>query len=270
MNRTGSAGPLEGRRFSRPSGIHARAGLATADPGQKGKAVIHVRSADQRGRTDWGWLDSRHTFSFGEYYDEQHMGFRTLRVLNDDRVEAGAGFGTHGHRDMEILSYVLEGALEHKDSSGGGGVIRPGEIQFMRAGTGVTHSEYNHSKVEPVHFLQIWIVPDARGLKPAYGQRAFDRESARRSFVLLASKDGRDASLQVHQDVDLWVALVDAGARRELELRAGRQAWVHVARGTVSVNGAVLGEGDGAAVSGEDRLALNGERLAEVLVFDLA
>ena len=157
------------------------------------------------GRTDWGWLDSRHTFSFGEYHDPAHMGFRTLRVINDDRVKAGAGFGTHGHRDMEILSYVLEGALEHKDSSGGGGVIRPGEIQFMRAGTGVTHSEYNHSKIEPVHFLQIWIVPDARGLKPAYGQQAFDRDTAARGFVLLASHDGRDGSLHVHQDVDLWV-----------------------------------------------------------------
>jgi len=148
--------------------------------------MIQVRSADERGRTDWGWLDSRHSFSFGEYHDPAHMGFRTLRVINDDRVKAGAGFGTHGHRDMEILSYVLEGALEHQDSSGGGGVIRPGEIQLMRAGTGVTHSESNHSKVAPVHFLQIWIVPDARGLKPGYGQQAFDRDMASRAFVLLA------------------------------------------------------------------------------------
>jgi hypothetical protein len=232
--------------------------------------VIQVRHAEDRGRTDWGWLDSRHTFSFGEYYDDRHMGFRTLRVINDDRVEPGAGFGTHGHRDMEILSYVLEGALEHKDSSGGGGVIRPGEIQFMRAGTGVTHSEYNHSKVEPVHFLQIWIVPDARGLKPAYGQQAYDQQAARRSFVRLASKDGRDGSLQVHQDVELWLALVGAGERRELKLRPDRHAWVHVARGSVSVNGTVLGEGDGSAVSGEQSLTLLGVRPAEVLVFDLA
>ncbi len=232
--------------------------------------MIQVRSAEDRGRTDWGWLDSRHTFSFGEYHDDQHMGFRTLRVINDDRVRPGAGFGTHGHRDMEILSYVLEGALEHKDSSGGGGVIRPGEIQFMRAGTGVTHSEYNHSKVEPVHFLQIWIVPDARGLKPAYGQLAFDREAARRSFVLLASKDGRDGSIQVHQDVDLWVTLVETGERRELAVRPDRQAWVHVARGSVSVNGTVLREGDGAAVSAEEKLTFIGEREAELLVFDLA
>ena len=231
--------------------------------------MIQVRSAESRGRTDWGWLDSRHTFSFGEYHDPRHMGFGALRVINDDRVEAGAGFGTHGHQDMEILSYVLEGALEHVDSSGGGGVIRPGEIQFMRAGTGVTHSEYNHSKSEPVHFLQIWIVPDTRGLKPAYGQLSFDREAGRRAFVLLASKDGRDGTLQVHQDVDLWLTLVAAGESRDLALRPGRRAWVHVARGAASVNGTALGEGDGAAVSGESRIALVGGP-AEVLVFDLA
>jgi redox-sensitive bicupin YhaK (pirin superfamily) len=171
---------------------------------------------------------------------------------------------------MEILSYVLEGALAHQDSSGGGGVIRPGEIQFMRAGTGVTHSEFNHSKVDPVHFLQIWIVPDERGLKPTYGQQAFDRPMASRAFVLLASKGGRDGSLDVHQDVDLWVTLLGAGEHRELRLRPSRHAWIHVANGSVSVNGTRLGEGDGAAVSGEDRLAFVGERPAEILVFDLA
>ena len=231
--------------------------------------MIQVRPAEQRGRTDWGWLDSRHTFSFGDYHDAAHMGFSALRVINDDRVKAGAGFGSHSHRDMEILSYVLEGALEHKDSSGGGGVIRPGEIQLMRAGTGVTHSESNHSTVEPVHFLQVWIVPDARGLKPAYGQQAFDRERASRAFVLLASKEGRDGSLQIHQDVDLWVAFIGTGERRELRLRPSRHAWIHVARGSVSVNGTVLGEGDGGAVIGEDRLAFLGQQPAEVLVFDL-
>jgi redox-sensitive bicupin YhaK (pirin superfamily) len=232
--------------------------------------MIHVRSADKRGRTDWGWLDSRHTFSFGEYHDPAQMGFRTLRVINDDRVQAGAGFGTHGHRDMEILSYVLEGALAHQDSSGGGGVIRPGEIQFMRAGTGVTHSEYNHSKVDPVHFLQIWIVPDERGLKPLYGQQAFDQDAARRTFVLLASKGGRGKSLDIHQDVDLWVGLIGPDEHRELPLGPARHAWVHVARGAVSVNGTKLGEGDGAAVSGEGRLAFVGVGAAEILVFDLA
>jgi redox-sensitive bicupin YhaK (pirin superfamily) len=186
--------------------------------------MIQSRPAEARGRTDWGWLDSRHTFSFGEYNDPMHMGFRTLRVINDDRVKAGAGFGRHGHRDMEILSYVLEGALEHQDSSGGGGVIRPGEIQLMRAGTGVTHSEQNHSKVEPVHFLQIWIVPDARDLKPAYGQETFDREMASGAFVLLASKGGKDGSLDVQQDVALWVAFIGAGAQRELRLLPSRHA----------------------------------------------
>jgi redox-sensitive bicupin YhaK (pirin superfamily) len=232
--------------------------------------MIQVRSAADRGRTEWGWLDSRHTFSFGEYYDPSHEGFRSLRVINDDRVEPGGGFGAHGHRDMEILSYVLEGALAHKDSSGGGGVIRPGEIQFMRAGTGVTHSEYNHSKTEPVHFLQIWIVPDRGGLKPAYGQRSFDRDQARRGFVLLASRDGREGSLQVQQDVDLWVTLLEAGDERRLALRPGRHGWVHVARGKASVNGKALGEGDGAAVSGEDGITLAGQGPGEVLVFDLA
>jgi redox-sensitive bicupin YhaK (pirin superfamily) len=232
--------------------------------------MITVRSADKRGRTDWGWLDSQHTFSFGDYHDPAHTGFRTLRVINDDRVKAGAGFGTHGHRDMEILSYVLEGALEHQDSSGGGGVIRPGEIQFMRAGTGVTHSEYNHSKVDPVHFLQIWIVPDESGLKPTYGQQTFDRQKASRGFVLLASKGGREGSVDVHQDVDLWMSLIGEGEHRELRLRPSRHAWVHVARGGVAVNGTKLAEGDGASVSGEDRLEFVGEGPSEILVFDLA
>jgi redox-sensitive bicupin YhaK (pirin superfamily) len=232
--------------------------------------MIQVRAAAERGRTDWGWLDSRHTFSFGEYLDPEHMGFRALRVINDDRVRPGAGFGTHGHRDMEILSYVLEGALEHKDSSGGGGVIRPGEIQLMRAGTGVTHSEFNHSKAEPVHFLQVWIVPDQRGLQPVYGQMAFDREAAARSLVLLASSDGRDGSLKVHQDVELWVTRLGPGEARELRLRPGRHAWVHVASGSAAVNGTLLGEGDGAAVAGEERLGFLGRQAGEVLVFDLA
>jgi redox-sensitive bicupin YhaK (pirin superfamily) len=231
--------------------------------------MIQVRAAADRGRTEWGWLDSRHTFSFGEYYDPRHMGFGPLRVINDDRVQAGQGFGAHSHRDMEILSYVLEGALQHKDSAGGGGVIRPGEIQFMRAGTGVTHSEYNPSRVEPVHFLQIWIVPDAVGLEPAYGQHAYDLDAAGRDFVLLASKDGRDGTIHVHQDVDLWVARLGPGDRRERALGPGRQAWVHVARGRATVNGTPLQEGDGAALVGEPRLTITGDEDAEVLVFDL-
>jgi quercetin 2,3-dioxygenase len=231
--------------------------------------LIQLRPAEERGHTDWGWLDSRHTFSFGDYHDPKHEGFRALRVINDDRVRAGAGFGAHSHRDMEILSYVLEGALEHKDSSGGGGVIRPGEIQFMRAGSGVTHSEYNHSKTEPVHFLQIWIVPEARGLAPAYGQRSYDRAAAERELVLLASRDGRADSVQIHQDVDLWVTLLEADESRELRLRHGGQAWIHVARGEVSAKGSVLQTGDGAAVTEEESVHLLGKQSAEVLVFDL-
>jgi redox-sensitive bicupin YhaK (pirin superfamily) len=231
--------------------------------------MIQIRRAQERGHTQWGWLDSWHTFSFGDYYDPKHAGFRSLRVLNDDRVQPGRGFGTHGHRDMEILSYVLEGALEHKDSSGGGGVIRPGEIQFMRAGSGVQHSEYNHSRSEPVHFLQVWIVPNARGLEPTYGQQAFDRKQASRSFVLLASRDGREGTLQVAQDADVWMTQLAEGERRELSLAPGRFAWIHVARGSVSVNGTLLGEGDGAGVSGEAALHFVGGDTAEVLVFDL-
>jgi hypothetical protein len=232
--------------------------------------MVTIRPAAERGRTDWGWLDSRHTFSFGEYHDPRHMGFGSLRVINDDRVKAGAGFGTHGHRDMEILSYVLEGALSHRDSTGGGGVIRPGEIQFMRAGTGVTHSEMNASKTEPVHFLQVWVVPDTRGLAPRYDQKAFDGDVAGKAFILLASKNGRDGSIQVHQDVALWMTRLGEGDERAHVLAPGRHAWVHVARGAVALNGRALDEGDGAAVSDEAELELAGRGDAEVLLFDLA
>jgi redox-sensitive bicupin YhaK (pirin superfamily) len=232
--------------------------------------MIEIRRATDRGRTEWGWLDSRHTFSFGEYYDPRFEGFRALRVINDDRVEPGAGFGTHGHRDMEILSYVLEGSLKHKDSSGGGGVIRPGEIQFMRAGTGVTHSEYNGSDIEPVHFLQIWLVPDQRGLTPRYDQKNFDPEAARRGFVLLASRDGRNGSIQVQQDMELEVTRPGVGTRRSRPLGEKRHAWVHVARGAITLNEAEMGEGDGAAVSEERTLQIEAISDAEVLVFDLA
>jgi len=231
--------------------------------------MIDIRRAEERGRTRWEWLDSRHTFSFGDYHDPERMGFRALRVLNDDRVKPGQGFGTHGHRDMEILSYVLEGALAHKDSTGGGGIIRPGEIQFMRAGSGVTHSEYNHSKVDPVHFLQVWIVPDKRGLTPTYGQQAFDPERAKRSFVLLASRDGREGSVQVEQDVSVWMTLLGKDESRELPLGPGRHAWVHMARGSAWVNGTPLREGDGSGLSGEAGLKLNRADAAEILVFDL-
>ena len=231
--------------------------------------MIAIRPAAERGRTDWGWLDSRHSFSIGEYYDARNMGFRSLRVVNDDRVAPGGGFGTHGHRDMEILSYVLEGALEHKDSTGGGGIIRPGEIQFMRAGTGVCHSEFNASQTEAVHFLQIWIVPDTVGLAPRYDQRSFDEEAARRGFVTLASRDGQDSAIRVSQDVTLCVARLGAGDERAHALAPGRHAWVQVARGAVTLNGHALGEGDGAALSEEPGVQVVGREDSELLLFDL-
>lgn len=231
--------------------------------------MITIKRADERGRTNWAWLDSRHSFSFGEYYDPSAMGFRTLRVINDDRVLPGAGFGAHPHSDMEILSYVLEGALEHRDSMGNGSVIRPGELQHMRAGSGVVHSEYNPSATEPTHFLQIWIVPGERGLKPAYGRYQFDCTRVANGFVLLASKDGRDASVALKQDADIWVTRLDGAVGRTFDLRAGRSAWVQVVRGSVVVNGRVLVAGDAAAVSDEMITFTNGEQ-AEVLVFDLA
>jgi redox-sensitive bicupin YhaK (pirin superfamily) len=230
--------------------------------------MVSIRRASERGRTNWEWLDSRHSFSFGEYYEPSHMGHRTLRVINDDRVLPGAGFGAHPHRDMEILSYVLDGALEHRDSMGNGSVIRPGEIQHMRAGSGVVHSEYNPSDAEATHFLQIWIVPGQRGLAPAYSQVRFDRERAAHDLVPLASRDGRDGSIALGQDVDLWVTLLDGSASRSFDVRPGRSAWVHVARGSVVVNGRVLSEGDAAAISDEIVTLTNGEG-AEVLLFDL-
>lgn len=232
--------------------------------------MILKRAADDRGRTDWGWLDSRHTFAFGGYRDAAHMGFQALRVINDDRVAPGQGFGTHSHADMEILSYVLEGALAHEDSSGGGGAIRPGEIQFMRAGTGVSHSEQNASRTEPVHFLQIWIIPNKRGLAPRYDQKPVDTAAQATQFVLLASRDGRDGTIQIQEDVDLLATRLVAGELRTLALAPGRHAWVHVASGSVTLNGVPFVAGDGAAVSDETQLEFEGKDAAEVLVFDLA
>lgn len=232
--------------------------------------MITVRPGSERGRTRTSWLDSHHTFSFNDYQDPDHVGFRSLRVINEDFVAPGAGFGRHGHRDMEILSYVLEGGLEHQDSSGGGGVIRPGEIQFMRAGTGVTHSERNASKSEPVHFLQIWIVPDRRALAPTYGQKSFDREAARKGFVRLASREEQDGSVQIQQDATLLVTILGPKEKRTHELGPGRHAWVQATRGSVTVNGRPLVAGDGAAISDEPRVELEGRGEAEVLVFDLA
>jgi redox-sensitive bicupin YhaK (pirin superfamily) len=233
--------------------------------------MIRLRPADERGRTRLGWLDSRHTFSFGDYRDPRHMGYRSLRVINDDRVAPAAGFGTHPHRDMEIVTCVLAGALEHRDSLGTGSVIRPGEVQRMSAGTGIRHSEYNPSRSEPAHFLQIWIEPAEEGLAPEYEQKAFPDAERRGRLRLVASPDGRDGSVRVHQDAELYAAVLGPGERVSHPLRPGRGAWVQVARGAAVLNGRPLQAGDGAAVEGEaalDLAAADGE--AEVLLFDLA
>jgi len=231
--------------------------------------VIAIRKADERGVANFDWLHSKHTFSFGGYYDPAHMGFGPLRVINEDRVVPGAGFPTHGHRDMEIISYVLDGALAHKDSIGTGSVIRPGDVQRMSAGKGISHSEYNHSASEPVHFLQIWIVPAQGGLAPGYEQRHFPAEARTGRLQLIASPDGADGSVTVHQDVRLYATLLGADQGASLELKNGRIAWVQVARGAVEVNGRRLGAGDGAALDGETAVVLDRAADAEVLLFDL-
>ncbi|HJQ82908.1 MAG TPA: pirin family protein [Candidatus Binatia bacterium] len=232
--------------------------------------MITVRRSQERGHSERGWLDSRHTFSFAEYHDPRHMGFRDLRVINEDRVEPGKGFGTHGHRDMEIVTYVVSGALEHKDSMGNGSIIRPGDVQRMSAGTGVTHSEYNPSPDEPVHFLQIWILPEHEGLRPGYEQRRFPADARRGALALLASPEGRDGSVTIHQDVELLAALLDRGDEVTHVLRRGRHAWVQVVTGGVDVDGTSLAPGDGAAVSDAQSVTLRAREPSEVLLFDLA
>lgn len=229
--------------------------------------MITVRPAGERGRSDGGWLDSRHTFSFAHYHDPAHMGFRALRVINDDRVDASSGFGAHSHRDMEIISYVLSGALGHKDNMGTGSTIRPGDVQRMSAGTGVVHSEWNHSKTEPVHFLQIWILPESRGIAPGYEQKSFEPHELRDRLRLLASRNGRDGSVTVHQDAALYATKLTSGASVSHELAPGRYAWVQVAKGAIVLNGIELTEGDGASISDEAQLELRGIKDAEVLVF---
>jgi quercetin 2,3-dioxygenase len=230
--------------------------------------VIRRRPAEARGRARFGWLDSRHTFSFGHYHDDAHMGFGPLRVINEDRVTPGAGFDTHGHSDMEILSYVLEGELAHKDSIGTGSVIRPGEVQRMSAGTGIRHSEFNPSPQAPVHFLQIWILPEREGLKPGYQQSAFPLDDKGR-LHLVASGDGRDGSLTINQDVDLYAGRLTEGEIVERKLRDGRLGWLQVARGAVSLNGVALATGDGAAVEKETDLVIRADSDAEILLFDM-
>ena len=232
--------------------------------------MLNLRKSEERGHADHGWLKSRHTFSFGDYHDLGQMGFRTLRVINEDRVRPGAGFPTHGHRDMEIVTYILEGALEHKDSLGTGSIIRPGEAQRMSAGKGITHSEFNHSKTEPVHFLQIWITPSTPGIAPGYEQKTIDDAKAHGGFAPVGSPDGGGQSVKIHQDAALSVAKLERGQTVAKDLEKGRHGWVQVARGAVTLNGTALAEGDGAAISDEEKLTIVANAPAEVLFFDLA
>ena len=231
--------------------------------------MTQLRRAAERGHARHGWLDSFHSFSFADYHDPEHMGFGPLRVINEDRVQPGMGFGTHGHRDMEIISYVLEGALAHKDSMGNGSVIRPGDVQRMSAGTGVRHSEFNASDREPVHFLQIWIEPDVRGIAPSYEEKRFDEASKRGQWRLIASRDARDGSVRIHQDADLFATRLEAGETLRRDLDAARRAYVHVVRGEVRVNGRNLSSGDALKVEHENLVILDEAREAEVLLFDL-
>ena len=230
---------------------------------------MKIRRSHERGHANHGWLDSHHSFSFANYYDPEHMGFRALRVINDDRVLGGQGFGTHPHRDMEIISYVVDGELEHRDSMGNGSVIRPGDVQRMRAGTGVTHSEYNHSATDTVRFLQIWVVPDENGLQPGYEQKFFGDER-RGTLRLVASPDGAEESVRIHQDVRMYASLLEDGDRVRHALRAGRHVWLQVVRGNLSVNGVELDEGDGVSFSEATDIVITSTSDSELILFDLA
>ncbi|MEO6390974.1 MAG: pirin family protein [Pyrinomonadaceae bacterium] len=232
--------------------------------------MIQIRKASERGHFDFGWLDTYHTFSFGDYYDPQNMGFSDLRVINEDVVNAGGGFPLHGHRDMEIITYVLSGGLKHSDSMGNASVIRPGDVQRMSAGTGVRHSEANASADEPVHLLQIWIMPAENGIEPSYEEKRFNDEDKRNRLRLIGSPNGVDGSVTIHQGARLFATVLDDGSAVKHELATGRKAWLQVARGSVELNGQLLGPGDGAAISDEAALTLTGVNGAEVLLFDLA
>lgn len=233
--------------------------------------MITIRPAQARGAANFGWLDSRHTFSFGNYYDPDHMGFASLRVINEDKVAPGQGFATHGHRDMEIISYVLSGSLEHKDNIGNGSVIRPGDVQRMSAGTGILHSEYNPSDTEPAHFLQIWILPAQKGIEPSYEQTHFDPAEKQGKLRLVGSQDGREGSVTIHQNVDLYATTLGEGEAVQHTLRLHRVVWIQVAQGIVDLNGHTLAAGDGAAVTELDHLTLTGTSAQDqVLLFDLA
>jgi len=231
--------------------------------------MVSIRHAEDRGLANLGWLDSRHTFSFGHYFDPRHMGFGPLRVINEDRVQPGQGFATHGHRDMEIISYVLAGALKHQDSMGNGSIIRPGDVQRMSAGTGVRHSEFNASDSELVHFLQIWILPESEGIEPSYEQTHFAEDEKRGRLRLVGSRDGRDGSVTIHRDVDLYATSLAEGERVTHSLGTGRKGWVQVARGSALLNGEQLYPGDGVAVDGPAELTLAGTSETELLLFDM-
>ncbi len=232
--------------------------------------MILVRKSGARGQDDHGWLNTYHAFSFASYYDSAQMGFRSLRVINEDRVTPGEGFPPHSHNNMEIISYVLEGGLEHRDSMGNGGIIRPGEVQRMSAGTGVTHSEFNASKSDGLHFLQIWLVPDQRGLQPSYEQKGFPAEERSGKLRLIASADGSDGAVTIHQDAKVYATLLEPGQELNYQLDPARYAWVQVAQGVVTLNGQALQQGDAAAVSEENKLTIAAQEAAEVLLFDLA
>jgi redox-sensitive bicupin YhaK (pirin superfamily) len=231
--------------------------------------MLLIRRADDRGRANLGWLDSRHTFSFADYHDPRFMGYGPLRVINEDRVQPGQGFGTHGHRDMDIISYVLEGELAHRDSIGNGSVIRRGDVQRMTAGTGVEHSEFNHSATEPVHFFQIWIIPNRRGIAPGYEEKHFGDDEKRGRLKLVASRDGRDGTVTIHQDADLYSAMLAAGEEATHTTERSRKGWVQVASGAVTVNGETLAAGDGAAIAYEEAVAIRATADSELLLFDM-
>ena len=232
--------------------------------------MITIRRAADRGHADHGWLNTYHTFSFGDYYDPDQMGFRSLRVMNEDVVAPGQGFGMHGHRDMEIVTYVLSGELEHRDSLGHGEILRPGEFQHMSAGTGIRHSEFNPSKSQPVHLYQIWLLPERPGLEPSYSQKAFPAEGRRNQWQVVASRDGREDSLTIHQDAVISLADLSTGTELQKEIAPGRHTWLQVLRGKVTLNGTPLDTSDGAAISQESSLSLRAEGPAEVMLFDLA
>jgi len=231
--------------------------------------MMTIRRANERGHANHGWLDAHHTFSFANYHDPRWMGFRSLRVINDDTIAGGGGFGTHPHRDMEIITYILSGALQHRDSMGHEAVLKAGDVQRISAGTGIAHSEFNYSPIEPVHLLQIWIQPERKSVKPAYAERSIGNGAGKPGLTLVASRDARDGSVSIHQDADVWLARLDKGASATHAVKPGRHAWVQVAEGEVTLNGQSLKAGDGAALSNEDNLALAAQKPSQVLLFDL-